>query len=106
MENTNTIDLTEKRKELVSLWQDLFGVCQTLVKDCQQGNVKLRGSLLRELNSFLKESARIIKELEEIERQKKIDQMYSEADEPEEADSERASFLFPKFDQSEPLKIE
>ena len=106
------INLTEKRAELVNLWQDLFTVCRTLVTDIGEGKVTLKGSLLRELNAFLKESGRIIKELEEIDRQRQIAEAYDrgfgvEADGEPDDGSDDGSIPFPVSEQSEePLKIE
>ena len=48
------INIKDKKSELLNLWSDLFRVCRTLVTDLQSGKATLRGSLLRELNTFLR----------------------------------------------------
>ena len=70
------IDIDRKKAELLNLWSDLFSVCRSLVDDFQSGNATLRGTLLKELNAFLRESARIIESLEELETKRKMEEMY------------------------------
>jgi hypothetical protein len=50
------MDYSEKMKELEALWQDSFDLCKAMVESCKSGDTKLTGSILKELNAFIKQS--------------------------------------------------
>lgn len=53
-------DIEAKRKELMQLWEDSFELCQMFVTQAREGKLKLTGSVLKELNSFLRASSDIL----------------------------------------------
>ena len=53
-------NIEEKRKELMELWQDSFELCRLFVNQAKAGDLKLTGSMLKELNAFLRSSSDIL----------------------------------------------
>lgn len=50
------MDYNAKMDELEQLWQDSFDLCQSMIQACKAGEQKLTGSILKELNAFIKQS--------------------------------------------------
>lgn len=50
------MDYAVKMKELEALWEDSFQLCRTMIDSCKNGEMKLTGSILKELNAFIKQS--------------------------------------------------
>ncbi|WP_319405804.1 hypothetical protein [uncultured Desulfosarcina sp.] len=54
------MDFEAKKQELETLWEDSFDLCKTMVASCKNGDMKLTGSILKELNQFIKQSVDFI----------------------------------------------
>ncbi len=50
------MDINAKMVELETLWQDSFDLCKAMIASCKSGDQKLTGSILKELNAFIKQS--------------------------------------------------
>ncbi len=92
------MDYNQKMKELEALWQDSFDLCQTMIKDCKSGEQRLTGSILKELNTFIKQSVDFLKsrELEAIQEKEDEDGGLSKLD---------GCVLPDVSDQTEPLGL-
>jgi hypothetical protein len=55
------MDYNAKMVELEALWQDSFDLCQSMIRACKAGEQKLTGSILKELNAFIKQSMEFLK---------------------------------------------
>lgn len=55
------MDYNEKMKELESFWQDTFDVCKAMIEGVKCGEQKLTGSIIKELNAFIKNSVDFLK---------------------------------------------
>lgn len=55
------MDVDAKMVELEALWSDSFDLCKALIASCKAGEQKLTGSLLKEINSFVKQSVDFLK---------------------------------------------
>ena len=99
------INIQDKRAELIQLWNDLFAVCKGIVKSVKAGETTLRGSMLRELNLFLRESAAILQRLEEMEQQDAMKRAYDNAVNKPLASSGDGEWVVPfPVPDEEPLK--
>ena len=55
------MDVNAKMAELEALWQDSFDLCRAMIASCKSGDQKLTGSLLKEINAFIKQSVDFLK---------------------------------------------
>ena len=90
------MDIQKKQEELTLLWSDLFDVCRALVDQMKAGKVELKAGLLQQLNSFLKESGRVLENLNEIQRRQLLETRYSVQDNvQEETSGDEVNVPFP-----------
>lgn len=66
-----TINYSQKKDEVLKLWQDTFTLCQQMVKKAKSGKADLSASLLKEVNSFLKTSLQMLEENIAVEEEQK-----------------------------------
>ena len=63
------LSIADRRKELMTLWEDIFEVAQLTVAQAKKGEVTITAPLLRELNGFLKESEEILERMSIAEKE-------------------------------------
>lgn len=61
------MDYNAKMKELDILWEDSFALCRAMITACKNGEAKLTGSILKEINNFIKQSVDFLRFREEEE---------------------------------------
>jgi hypothetical protein len=57
----NLLDYNAKMEELEALWSDSFDLCKSMIANCKSGDQRLTGSILKELNAFIKQSVEFLK---------------------------------------------
>ena len=78
------MDYSEKMIELEGLWNDSFELCKAMIESCKKGEMKLTGSILKELNAFIKQSVDFLRYRE---AEKAFDEKHDEEEALEEIDA-------------------
>ncbi|AQV02645.1 hypothetical protein [Desulfococcus multivorans] len=79
------VDVDAEREKVFDLYFNTVDLCQTAVKQAKAGDAKFNGSLLREIVGFLKQSAGILKEIEQFKRQAAVNAAISATPSEEDA---------------------
>ena len=84
MEDTNSrsgTSISDKRAELLSLYNDLFSAVRTQLDKVKSGEVILKASLLAEMNKFLSQGFAILQRLQDEENKEAVRRQYERVDE-------------------------
>ncbi|WP_319526516.1 hypothetical protein [uncultured Desulfosarcina sp.] len=92
------MDYNAKMEELEALWSDSFELCKAMIASCKSGDQRLTGSILKELNAFIKQSVDFL-------RFREAEQVFSEQEEEEEDEELLKMVESMDLDEDEPLDI-